>query len=213
MPVRIPSDQHETVVSVLREAARVNGDVEAYVEPDGRGGRRSLTFAAVGPRRGRRRRPPGPPRRGQGRRRLPAPALVHRLRRAVRGAAPPGCHHVGHQPAHGGTARWLPSSTGPRRSSWWSTPRSGPAPDAGTGAGGHPRRGPDVVGRGGAGRMAGAGLVRPGGRGLDERDDGRAQGRGLRSRQPGRGGPGHRRAEPSGRPPALPAALRPRRAT
>jgi acyl-CoA synthetase (AMP-forming)/AMP-acid ligase II len=45
MPVRIPSDQHETVVSVLREAARVNGDVEAYVEPDGDGGRRSLTFA------------------------------------------------------------------------------------------------------------------------------------------------------------------------
>ena len=38
MPVRIPSDQHETVVSVLREAARVNGDVEAYVEPGGRGG-------------------------------------------------------------------------------------------------------------------------------------------------------------------------------
>ena len=46
MPVRIPSDRHETVVSVLREAARVNGDVEAYVEPDGRGGRASLTFAA-----------------------------------------------------------------------------------------------------------------------------------------------------------------------
>ncbi len=33
-------------MSVLREAARVNGAVEAYVEPDGRGGRRSLTFAA-----------------------------------------------------------------------------------------------------------------------------------------------------------------------
>ena len=45
MPVRIPADQHETVVSVLREAARVNGAVEAYVEPDGEGGRRSLTFA------------------------------------------------------------------------------------------------------------------------------------------------------------------------
>ncbi len=45
MPVRIPSDQHETVVSVLREAARVNGDVEAYVEPVGTGGRRTLTFA------------------------------------------------------------------------------------------------------------------------------------------------------------------------
>jgi acyl-CoA synthetase (AMP-forming)/AMP-acid ligase II len=33
-------------VSVLREAALVNGAVEAYVEPDGEGGRRSLTFAA-----------------------------------------------------------------------------------------------------------------------------------------------------------------------
>src|SRR6202012_4546526 len=45
MPVRIPSDQHETVVSVLREAARVNGEVEAYVEPGVGGGRRSMTFA------------------------------------------------------------------------------------------------------------------------------------------------------------------------
>ena len=35
MPARIPSDRHATVVSVLREAARVNGDVEAYVEPAG----------------------------------------------------------------------------------------------------------------------------------------------------------------------------------
>jgi acyl-CoA synthetase (AMP-forming)/AMP-acid ligase II len=45
MPVRIPSDRHETVVSVLREAARVNADVEAYVELDGPAGRRSLSFA------------------------------------------------------------------------------------------------------------------------------------------------------------------------
>ena len=45
MPERIPSDRHTTVVSLLREAARVNGDLEAYVEPAGRGGRRSLTFA------------------------------------------------------------------------------------------------------------------------------------------------------------------------
>jgi acyl-CoA synthetase (AMP-forming)/AMP-acid ligase II len=45
MPVRIPSDQHQTVVSVLREAARLNGDLEAYVEPDVGAGRRSLTFA------------------------------------------------------------------------------------------------------------------------------------------------------------------------
>ena len=45
MPERISSDRHTTVVSLLREAARVNGDVEAYVEPAGEGGRRSLTFA------------------------------------------------------------------------------------------------------------------------------------------------------------------------
>ena len=35
----------ETVVEVLREAARVNGHLEAYVEHDGRGSRRVLTFA------------------------------------------------------------------------------------------------------------------------------------------------------------------------
>ena len=45
MPQRIPSDRHSTVVSVLREAAQVNGAVEAYVEPHGPAGRRSLTFA------------------------------------------------------------------------------------------------------------------------------------------------------------------------
>ena len=45
MPARIPLERHETIVSVLREAARVNGDVEAYVEL-GPEGRHSLTFAA-----------------------------------------------------------------------------------------------------------------------------------------------------------------------
>jgi acyl-CoA synthetase (AMP-forming)/AMP-acid ligase II len=45
MPTAIPLDRHATVVSVLREAARVNGDVEAYVEPAGPGPRRALTFA------------------------------------------------------------------------------------------------------------------------------------------------------------------------
>jgi acyl-CoA synthetase (AMP-forming)/AMP-acid ligase II len=45
MPTAIPPERHTTVVSVLREAARVNGDVEAYVETAGAGGRRSLTFA------------------------------------------------------------------------------------------------------------------------------------------------------------------------
>lgn len=45
MPVRIPLDRHDTVVSVLREAARVNGDLEAYVEPAGERARRALSFA------------------------------------------------------------------------------------------------------------------------------------------------------------------------
>jgi len=45
MAERIPSDRHETVVSLLREAARVNGDVEAYVEAAPERKRRSLTFA------------------------------------------------------------------------------------------------------------------------------------------------------------------------
>jgi acyl-CoA synthetase (AMP-forming)/AMP-acid ligase II len=45
MPTAIPPERHATAVSVLREAARVNGDVEAYVEPAGAGDRRSLTFA------------------------------------------------------------------------------------------------------------------------------------------------------------------------
>jgi acyl-CoA synthetase (AMP-forming)/AMP-acid ligase II len=42
----IPFGQHRTVVSVLREAAQRNGDVEAYVEPDEPGvrTRSSLTF-------------------------------------------------------------------------------------------------------------------------------------------------------------------------
>jgi len=45
MPVRIPVDRHQTVVSVLEEAAQVNADTEALVEPGSPGGRRSLTFA------------------------------------------------------------------------------------------------------------------------------------------------------------------------
>jgi acyl-CoA synthetase (AMP-forming)/AMP-acid ligase II len=47
MAQSISSDRHRTVVSVLREAAVVNGDVEAYVEPAVAGTtRRSLTFSA-----------------------------------------------------------------------------------------------------------------------------------------------------------------------
>jgi acyl-CoA synthetase (AMP-forming)/AMP-acid ligase II len=45
MPTAIPPERHATAVSVLREAARVNGDVEAYVEPAGASERRTLTFA------------------------------------------------------------------------------------------------------------------------------------------------------------------------
>ncbi len=45
MPVPIPVDRHETVVSALRQAAQVNGDTEAYVEPAEPGGRQALTFA------------------------------------------------------------------------------------------------------------------------------------------------------------------------
>jgi acyl-CoA synthetase (AMP-forming)/AMP-acid ligase II len=45
MPTAIPLERHATVVSVLREAARVNGDVEAYVEPAGARERRAVTFA------------------------------------------------------------------------------------------------------------------------------------------------------------------------
>ena len=82
-------------------------------------------------------------------------------------------------------------------------PDAGPPPEAPTVRGGHPRRGPELVGRAGARQLAAAGLVRPGRRGLDQRDHRPAQGRPLRSRQPGRGGPGDRRAEPPRRPPAL----------
>ena len=45
MTTAISPERHATVVSVLREAARVNGDVEAYVEPVDASERRSLTFA------------------------------------------------------------------------------------------------------------------------------------------------------------------------
>jgi acyl-CoA synthetase (AMP-forming)/AMP-acid ligase II len=45
MPTRISPDRHDTVVSVLREAAVVNADDEAYVEPAGASPRRSLSFA------------------------------------------------------------------------------------------------------------------------------------------------------------------------
>ena len=45
MSTRISPDRHDTVVSALREAAAVNADVEAYVEPATVAPRRSLSFA------------------------------------------------------------------------------------------------------------------------------------------------------------------------
>ncbi len=187
MAVRIPSDQHETVVSVLREAARVNGDVEAYVEPDGRGGRRTLTFAQWD---------------------RAADGVAGRL--AGLGVAKgdvvclllPSC--IDYAVLYAALLRLgaITSGINPRMGSREVAsivdraapvllvvdPEVGPAPDAGTAHVVTRAEAADVVGRGGPGRMAGAGLVRPGGRGLDERDDGRAQRRGLRPRQPGGGG-------------------------
>jgi acyl-CoA synthetase (AMP-forming)/AMP-acid ligase II len=43
--MRIPLERHDIVVSVLQEAARVNADLEAYVEPAGERERRALSFA------------------------------------------------------------------------------------------------------------------------------------------------------------------------
>jgi acyl-CoA synthetase (AMP-forming)/AMP-acid ligase II len=45
MAAPIDVDRHRTVVSVLREAAQVNADLEAYVEPAVGGPRRAITFA------------------------------------------------------------------------------------------------------------------------------------------------------------------------
>jgi hypothetical protein len=111
MPVRsIPLERHRTVVSVLREAAQRNGDVEAYVEPGGRGGTGAgLTFGQWDRAADGVAGPAGRARVSQGRRGLPAPSLLHRLRRALRRPAPSGGHHLGHQPRMGAQARWPPS--------------------------------------------------------------------------------------------------------
>jgi len=101
MPVRIRRISYETVVSVLREAARVNGDVEAYVEPDGDGGRRSLTFAEWD------RAADGVAghlsRLGVAKGDVVCLLLPSSIDYAVLygGLAASGGHHVGHQPAHG----------------------------------------------------------------------------------------------------------------
>ena len=157
MPVRIPSEQHETVVSVLREAARVNGDVEAYVEPDGEGGRRTLTF-------------------GQWDR--AADGVAGQLARlgVAKGDVVclllPSC--IDYAVLYAALLRLgaITSGINPRMGSREVAsiveraapvllvvdPEVGAASRCGTGRGRHPRRGADVVGRGGAGDLAGAGL-------------------------------------------------------
>ena len=131
MAVRIPADQHETVVSVLREAARVNGAVEAYVEPDGEGGRRSLTFAAWD------RAADGVAghlaRLGVVKGDVVCLLLPSSIEYAVLYAAllRLGAITSGINPRME-RAKWLPSWSAPRRCSWCSTPRSVHRPDAGT---------------------------------------------------------------------------------
>ncbi len=100
MPAQIPVDRHRTVVSVLREAALVNGDVEAYVEPVADWSTRHH-LRRMGPGRRRCGGVSGQARRRQGRRGVPPPPLVDRLRRALRSGAPSRRHHLGHQPAAG----------------------------------------------------------------------------------------------------------------
>ena len=102
-----------------RRGVRRAGWQRAAGEPDLRG---------MGPGGRRRGRPPRPPRGRQGRRRLPAPAVEHRVRRLVRRAAPARGHHLGHQPAHGSRRGGLHRRAAPRRCSWCSTPRPGSVP-------------------------------------------------------------------------------------
>ena len=210
MPERIPSDRHETVVSVLREAAQVNGDVEAYVEPDGRGGRRSLTFAewdrAADGVAGRLAR------RGVAKGDVVCLLLPSCIDYAVLYAAllRLGAITSGINPRMGaGEVASIMERAGACAAR--GRPGGGPAPCAGAA---RRRRPVPRPGRGGRGSRRAprprAGLRRSGGGCLDQWDHGPAQGGGVRPRQPGRGGPGHRRAQPSGRPPALAAALRPR---
>ena len=139
---------------VLREAARVNGDVEAYVEPDGRGRPAQPHLRRVGPGRRRRGRPPGPPRRRQGRRRLPAAALVA----STTPCSTPRCSASGRSrrastPAWG-PARWPPSWSGPRRCSLVVDPEAAPLPTSRACDVVEPRRG---RGRGGPGSRRTAG--------------------------------------------------------
>ncbi len=211
MPQQIALDRHRTVVSVLREAASVNGDVEAYVEPATRGTtRRSLTFGAWD------RAADGVAgllaHHGVGKGDVVCLLLpvLHRLRRPLRGPATPRRHDLGNQPPHGGGRGGLHRRTGrpgPRRR----RPRRGVAAPRYLGRDAQPRRGSGRVGRSAARWLARARLPRSRRCGVDQRHDRPAQGGGLRPCQPGRRRPRHRPAQPSRRPPSLPAALRPRR--
>jgi acyl-CoA synthetase (AMP-forming)/AMP-acid ligase II len=186
MPVRIPSDQHDTVVSVLREAARVNGDVEAYVEPDGQGGRRSMTFAEWD---------------------RAADGVAGHLSRLGVAKGDVVClllpSSIDYAVLYGGLLRLgaITSGINPRMGSGEVAsivdraapvllvvdPGMGHGPDAGTAAvvtRAEARSWPE------AGPLAAAGLVGPCRRGVDEWDHGPTQGSGLRSRQPGRRGAG-----------------------
>ena len=209
MPVRIPSDQHETVVSVLREAARVNGDVEAYVEPDVGAGRHSLTFAEWD---------------------RAADGVAGHLAGLGVAKGDVVClllpSSIDYAVLYGGLLRLgaITSGINPRMGAGEVAsivdraapvllvvdPEAGGNLDAGSIETVTRAETRELVGGAGAGPCAAAGLFGSGRCGVDEWDHRPAQGCTLRSRQPGRGGPGDRRAEPPGRPPALPAALRPR---
>ena len=109
-----------------------------------------------------------------------------------------------------GAARWPPCSSGPPRCCSSSTPTAAPSRAAGRAAG---RPGPRWRRPGGRRRRRWPELAAhdPVAVVWTSGTTGRPEGRALRSRQPGRGGPRHRRAEPTRRPPALTPALRARR--
>ncbi len=211
MPVRsIPLERHRTVVSVLRAAAQVNGDVEAYVEPAGPGGpRRSLTFAQWD---------------------READGVAGRLAElgVIKGDVVALClpSSIDYALLYAALLRLgaITSGINPRmgqaevdsilqRTSPVLVVREdtagGPVP-----GGGRIVALADLV----AARLDDAPVRWPhlSGSprcGLDQRDHRHPQGRPLRPRQPGRGGTGDRRAEPARRPAALTPPVRPRGAT
>ena len=123
MPTAIPPERHATVVSVLREAARVNGDVEAYVEPAGARRAPVPDLRRVGPRRGRRGRLPRPPAASA---RATSSASCCRPASTTPCSTPPCSAWAPSRRASTpgwARARWPRSSSVPPRCCWWSTPR------------------------------------------------------------------------------------------